>query len=284
MTQSLYYSDKTLITLVKFSWGGQQVLLTDAGADINTPIGGGQPFIADPGLTIDYGTRKGGSEDGLTKISISRDLSNFPDNISSGRAHAPVEVIVYEFSSAQDNVELKQGWNFPFTGKVVRARRNPGGAQGLVELECSPWKNRLQGRAGIQCNAECANPFGGKLCGVPVDDHTEAGLITGVFRNRVTVSGLTSQPRRHWRRGYVTRNGLSIQIRDTDGQDTFNLAKIPPIEWRESSILGQASCVVRPGCDLLYGTCGDIWNNTSQFNGVGFASPLYNPVIENPGF
>ena len=284
MTNSLFYSDKTIITLVRFAYSGLTVRLTDAGEDLTTPLDGGQPYIADPALEIEYGARKGGSTDETTKITISRNLSVFADNISSGRAHAPVNVIIYEFSNAFESTKLKQGFAFPFVGRVVRARRNPGGVQSVVELECSPPKNRLQGRAGIQCNAECSNTFGRDLCGVDADSFNDSGTITGVYRNRVTIANLTPQPRRRWRRGYVSRNGLSIQIRDTNGTDTFDLAKVPPIEWRESALIGTASCIVRPGCDLLYTTCRDIWENEERFNGLGYSTPAYNPIIENPGY
>lgn len=277
-------SDKTSVHAVRFRWGSptQQLLLTDGGEDRYLAFSS-DPFLADAALELELGTRTGGLGEGTTKIRISRDISIFADQISSGRAFPKVTVEIWELVDGFDPEIFQQKTNRVFRGKLVRAIRNPAGFPGIVELEAQASKNSLDFAAGIQCNAECGNIHGKGGCTIDVASLGEAATVNSLNRNIVTITGLSAQSDgRYWRRGYVSRNGLDIQIREWDGDVTFDLAEIPPVEWEDAIALGGASCTVYPGCDLLYSTCLDVWNNTDQFNGIGAATPDYNPIFENP--
>lgn len=279
---ALTRTDKTSIYLVRFRWGSSELRLTDAGEDIYTALSS-DPFLADAALEIDLSPRSGGVGEQPCKIRISRKLAIFADAISSGRAFAPVSVKVYELVNSFEQEKFEQKLLYVFSGKVVLARRNPEGLRGLVELEAQSRKNLLDFPAGMQANAECGNTFGRGGCSIDLSALADAGTITAINRNIVTITGVeTEVDIRYWRRGFVERDGLRIQIKDWDRGTSFSLAKIPPVEWEDAVAGGGAAVTLYPGCDLLYKTCRDVWNNTKDFNGAGYATPPYNPVFENP--
>ena len=275
--------DKVSAYYVRFRWGSTgKLLLTDVGEDDRTALDS-DPFLADPALEITLGARTGLLNESVTTIRFDLETSELGRSVSSGRAFPKVRVEIWEKVDGYDPQRFQQKFNRVFKGTAVKSRRNPEGYPGTVELDCHFSKNRLDFAAGMQCNAECANTFGKGGCSVNVASLADACTITSISRNIITVTGLTAQPdSRYWRRGYIERNGLEIQILEWDGSQTFDLAKVPPAEWFDAVLLGDAQATMYPGCDLLRSTCDDVWGNVQDFNGLGLTTPPYHPVIENP--
>lgn len=279
---SLTRSDRTEYCLVKMTWGTTgQLLITDAGEDVYTALSS-DPFVADPALEIEFPNHTGGSADSACKIRISKSIHPMAKAVSSGRAHADVAVSVYKFTVADADEPQTQSLNLHFKGTAVSARRNPNGARGLVELNFVSQKNYLNITTGMQGNAECSNTFGGYLCGINQAELGETVTVTSISRNLLSVTGLTPRALGYYRRGYVEREGVLIPIRTWDGISTFELSQYLPEDWNDFLTLGTLQVTLYPGCDLLYRTCRDVWSNQEHFNGLGYSTPAYNPIIENP--
>jgi hypothetical protein len=101
--------------------------------------------------------------------------------------------------------------------------------------------------------------------------------MTVVDRRIGTITGLGTHSDKYWHRGYASRDGIDIGIRDwSSGTPTrFIFVREVPADW-----VGQ-SVVVTPGCDKTPGVCNARWSNLARFGGAGIAIPPYHPVFED---
>ena len=54
----------------------------------------------------------------------------------------------------------------------------------------------------------------------------------------------------------------------------------PPSDW---ILAGAASILFVPGSHGTIEDARDVWDDEEHFNGFGFATPDWNPILENPG-
>ena len=255
---------------------GQKILsLTDSNAPLQTLYG---LFSSDPLLEVDPVAINGTMDEPLRNITLSVEGENFRDGITSGTAFPPVKVKVWELHiSGSDHTYYQL-----FSGTVTRAITNPKGREGLYQLQVAGAKYSLKGKScGIPMLEHCDNTFGdGDTCKVDLVPITQTGSLTLVSGQVATITGLTYQAKGYWVKGYIEFFGTRIRIIKWDESTSFTLARIPPLEWYNEDTPNLVTVI--PGCDNSLSVCGGTWNNTSDFNGVGFGMPTYHPVMENP--
>jgi uncharacterized phage protein (TIGR02218 family) len=206
---------------------------------------------------------------------IEAEADDFLLSLVSGEPSVPIhaEIWVVWRTIGEGVSESADLFISPTDTRLVRAVRNADGRKGLVRLEFNTSKARLGMPLGISATPECSWALGDGNCQATVT--TENATITAISRSTITVAdvGVTGKAAGYWRRGYVTRNGLSIGIRDwTVSTGNLKLVREPPAAWAGQAI------VVTPGCDKRPTTCDTRFSNLERFGGFGIAIPARNPV------
>lgn len=240
-----------------------------------TPADGS--FTFEPKLGVKIGDNVGTLESKVTQIDLPYGDA-FTTFVTAGDPLPPLSVTITE--RIEDPFGLADATVLTlFKGRIAKISRNPNGLSGAVRIECLDLKGLLAVPLGLPCTQQCVFTFGGVGCEIALTSLIKDGTCAAIGTNRhVTITGLPTAPdESYWRFGYVTRNGLSIVIRDwsksTDATD-FVLRDRPPSEWIGHTVL------VTPGCDKSYETCRDRWLNQGQFGGYGIGMPDYMPNIE----
>lgn len=210
------------------------------------------------------------------------EVGSFAERISSGVPHAATWVQIEEVT--QGLLPGDQGsQRIIFNGRVMRAKRNFQGRSNVVALLALPIKSRLNIPIGVPCNHHCAWNLFSRGCGLSRDSFSETGEIDSSDGQEVvvTTAAVTGESGTYWRRGYMTKDGLTIPIRDWSDTDptVFQMARKVPDDWL---LAGSASITFTPGCDKLIETCRSRYNNEEHFYGLGYGIPPYHPIIESP--
>lgn len=268
-------SSKSFI-LLDFIYGSTAWKLTNATTNLDTKFG---RYISDTKITVKLPANSiAGFQDQAAEIEISHDLWPFASLLTSKRSFPPVTVHVREREHGLniDRMTLR------YVGSILKAIKNPARKIGIVKLVCGDAKKDLASSAGISENPFCAWVFGDlKTCDIDgnIDLASLGESATLVFTSNsspiVTITGLSAHPNNYWRRGFVRYNGLDIRIRNWSSGETFQLSKLPPLDWDGATV------EVFPGCDKRSATC-EFWNNIDNFRGLAIKSPSYHPVFENP--
>lgn len=212
--------------------------------------------------------------------------NTFTDALSQGEPHAPVDITIRGVSAgfdapldAQTGADAYQE-DYLFRGRLSRAYRNINGRTDSVRLEAVGLKGRLRVPLGMAATPKCRLPFASTPCGVdpaPFEQTVTCEAIEGV---KITVGpAFSDEGDRAYHRGYVSRNGLHIAIRNYNAAvavDVIYLAKQPPAEWLNEDV------VVHPGCGKTLTEC-QFWANEEHFDGTGVKIPNFNPHFESPG-
>lgn len=167
------------------------------------------------------------------------------------------------------------------SGRVIRAKLNPGGKDNLIELHIQNCKSDLSIPSGRILTPQCDLTFGGPICGVDVASLIVDATMVNVSGVNVTVTELglgtvTDNPRHYWAQGAVYLDGLSIKIRKWEGSLDFQLAQLPPESWTAGT--PQVVELV-PGCRKTVADCR-VFNNEDRFSGLGISIPDRHPIFE----
>lgn len=209
-------------------------------------------------------------------------LDTFTDRASGGVPHSPIFLEVAEvtqglFTGDQSTQRIL------FKGRVMRIIRNFQGKNNIVAFFALPAKSRLDIPMGLPCNHHCVWNLFGRGCGLNIASFDERGQIDSVDGQEVvvTTAAVTGKAGRHWRRGYMEREGLRIPIRDWSDTDPtkFQMARRVPDDW---VLAGPISITFVPGCDKTIETCRAVFDNEENFGGAGYAIPPYQPNFESP--
>lgn len=273
MTKALDIPQKTGYLRVDFTYGNSaatHMRYTDWLGETNPD------YTHEPGLEVKLGDNTGTFEEKITQIALPYGDA-FTTLIASGDAVSPVFVRIDERhidplgAVSSDNLVL-------FKGRVSKVIRNYQGRMGAILLQALSVKSNLRVALGLIANVQCNWTFGSAPCGIDLGPLLQTGTCTtGTSDRHATITGLAAAPdATYWRRGYVTRDGLSLTIRDwsSSAPTSFTLSDRVPAEW-----IGQA-VVLTPGCDKTIEICRSRWNNETRFQGCGYGMPDYHPIIE----
>ena len=245
--------------------------LTDWSKDVvNGILVAGGVFTSLPSMEFKLPANSGMLKDGSCDITLPLSLS-FADVISNGEAHSDVHCWVLEYAKAPGKEAITL---VHFRGDVVFAVRNAGGKPDRVKLVAKSWKAQLKQQMGQPILSQCVLTHGDARCTIDVIALGEAATVGDVVGKQVQLIGLSAQADRYWDKGYVSRDGLNIRIRDWLDGDTFELGRPPPSSWDGQSV------TVFPGCDKTPGVCEVTWLNLEHFNGAGTQVAARNPVFE----
>lgn len=232
MAQTAQHTDAAnqFAYLVKFQYGSAPTIKRYArwdsdvivGADTYVSAGtdGEGAFLM--GLT--FAEQHGGTRDSEVKISGPRSLPPFT-GLSTGLAHAPVQVTIYECVIGNEVGTLRE----VYFGRVKSARRNPGGRARQVQLTIRGIKADLGVTLGMAMTTGCQSWLGHPLmCQIDLDAKKETAndctLDADGERTRITVSAVTTvdfATRRKWSNGWVEHDDLRIHIkRVREGEDS----------------------------------------------------------------
>lgn len=279
---TLEKASKSSVLCAEFTWDGEvQVRLCDAPSVFEFKLAGGsyEEYLPDPYLQASPPERGGGldEEDGSLITGLEYD---FVKQATSGRAFAPISIRVFEVLVDKlndvDNDAAVIQWD---QGKCPLAQVNPQGSAASVEWTILNPKNTADSIMPLACEDSCINRFGsGKVCEFDIATNTQAGTVTAIVDNVLTIQGLTTVPLEWWPRGAVTLEGVRIEIVDFDGGNEFTLMQLPPIDWEETLPLAVS---VEPGCNLLRSNCS-MFDQLENFNGLGIRMERRNPLFQLP--
>lgn len=239
-------------------------------------------FLSRPALDIDVPKNVGTFSEEVCTIKIPDDafVDRFTDGLPTSPCSVTVEEVTLPIVIGESATKLTL-----FTGKVTSTIRNKDGRSGARLFKAKSWKAFFKMRMGMPCDHQCPFIFKGLGCesgtvagGGPSVGASQTRTVLSIEGHKVTVSVGLSPPRdNYYNKGYVTKDGINIDIREFDGavdDAVLYLTRQPPTDW-----LG-ASIVVTPGCNKSVENCRD-WGNEGNFGGIGYGIPAYNPLFEN---
>jgi hypothetical protein len=277
MVKAFARPEKEGFVLVTFFYGdslGTQARYTDWD----------QPFLghtSEPRMSLSIPENTGTFDKRELRIILPEDI--FATRASSGVPHSPMYVQIEELTQGLFTGD-QSSQKVLYSGRVIRTSKNYQGQNGKVGFFCLPIKSRLDVSMGLPCNHHCAWTLFKGGCGVvaaPISAEivSQDGTELTVTNGPVLAKGAADA--RYWKRGYMSKDGLRISIRDYDGAtDTglFYMARPVPTDW----LGGSNDIVFTPGCDKTIETCRARWNGEQYFMGLGYAIPAYNPNFETP--
>lgn len=283
-------SEALAITLISFKYGNPASptflhLCNSRGAVTFDSI----TFQPQPLMEINLGERRGTMNEPVTtiRLSLADPVSGaFVTRLSNGEPHSAVSVTIREI--VDDGATVDQIYLF-VGGIESRHRNDDKNKPNTVLLKCSNVKSDLDVPSGIMVADQCQWVFGhAHTCwkGAAVDfeslrETVTAGAIVGFT---ITLPGLSSPtfptlgavpvtPNAYWRGGFVTRDGISLKIRDFVGGAVFLLKDIAPADWTGQSV------VVTPGCTKLIDRCRQ-WDREGRFMGLATKMPPFQTIAE----
>lgn len=232
----------------------------------------GVPFTSKIEMSIENLIAIGGLlDDKDVEISLPMGAADsFEDKVSSGRERGRVYVTIWEQLYGSDLSPIQT--LTLFRGRVVQATRNPTGRADWIKIAARGAKRMTDIPLGIPAVHQCVWTFGGRGCAKTFT--SENGTLATITGRTVTITGLSAHVDRYWNRGFITRAGRDIMIRDWLSGTTFELTEEPPADWAAQTVK------VTPGCDKTIETCRAIWSNEANFGGIGYGIPEYHPSFE----
>lgn len=265
--------------LITLSWGDSSVArycrydsdLTD----------GSNTFTACPRLKFQPQPQQGSSGDDPWDFWLEKSLAPM-NTLARPYPHSPVSVLIQEMVPGNASTLRTL-----FKGRITRYSVNPDGKVLMVKCRASGPKSLFKLPLGFPATTTCGWIFGDDNCKYDVASVTKLGEITNLNQGGKStriLTDLTDSPvgvlaNERWRRGYVKYDGLSLMIRKSHQNGIFDLAQVPPPEWEST---GSNTISFVPGCDKRLTTCRNVWQNESEFGGIGIAIPNRNPILEDP--
>ena len=172
-----------------------------------------------------------------------------------------------------------------FDGEVVGAAKNFNGRRDMLALSALSQKAMLERIIiGVPCNHQCGNALGDRFCKVNMSlgERTKNVQVNAIDGKKITVNSViaTGLEDRFYAKGYMDFDGITVLIHDWrnevegDRLDFFMQERVPD-EW-----LGNVVTLFS-GCDKNVETCRFRYDNESEFNGRGYATPAYHPLLED---
>jgi len=240
-------------------------------------------FISTPALDIELPKNNGAFDEAVCNVKIPSDA--FVDRFTDGLPTSPCFVTVEEVTLPIVIGESASILTL-FTGKVTSTIRNKDGRANARLIKAKSWKSFFTTRMGMPADHQCPFMFNQIGCnsgtfagGAPNPlGSSPTRTITLIEGHKITLSsGLSPTRANFYNKGYITREGIAIDIREFDGDvddAVLYLTRQPPTDW-----LGQ-SITINAGCDKTIENCRD-WNNEQNFGGAGYGIPAYNPLFED---
>jgi hypothetical protein len=276
--QAIEQNEKLSYQLVLFTWndGTESAAYTDWTSEIES-----EGVTYSPRPTMEVRIPKNTGDLGDESLTIDMSLEDgFLTDMSNGLPHAKVSVTVAEINRPTTAAPGTTRYT-TFQGTIVLATRNINGKKGNVRLTGKTPKALMQVAMGQPANIQCSNALGDGRCTVDMSlgQNSFFSTLTSIDGRIVTVNvtGHTNPDPKYFHRGYFTRGGLRIMIRDWSDSDplTFVLVRQPPASWLNGAVL------ISSGCDKSVETCRSRYDNEDHFNGPGFAMPGYLPIFES---
>ena len=219
------------------------------------------------------------------ELRIDLPTDSFTTRLSSGVKHSRVYAIVQEVTQGLSTGDQNSQKTL-YRGRLVRVIRNYENANNRVAMFFLPQKSRLDITPAIGCTHQCWwNLFRGN-CGASTTGKILTTEIDSKDGHEVTITDATVLAKavgdaRFWKRGYMEKDGLRIDIRDYDGatDDTkFFMSDPVPTDW----VAGSNDITIVSGCDKTIETCRSRHNAEEFFMGLGHGLPDYQPNLESP--
>jgi hypothetical protein len=281
-------------------------------------IWNGETYMPEPTIEIDLPKQSGalGEEECPIRLPMVNNLhpgiAVLAQMLAQPRSAPPISVKVTNLiESGPDNVIPV----YLYDGVLIRSVANPRKQEGFVEAVITPeFLHQLEDATlGHRADPSCNHVFGGAGCWHP-DVNTffstpDVGFQTRVRKlhvlatvfpseagaRQVTLSidpsyhpapasslALTQRPEGWWKRAFLEKDGLRIQVSDWrwnttigTGTNIFILNRIPPADW----CVPDTQLILHPGCSRSPEACAQRANSTF-FGGYGYGIPAYNPTIE----
>lgn len=245
-------------------------------------------FLSTPLLEVDIPDNTGTFGEREARIVLP--LDDFTERATDGLPHSPIFVRIEE--QTRGLVAGDAGSNLVlFRGRVQRGFRNYQGRSNMVSLQALCGKDRLDISLGMQGNHHDEARIFGPMSGLVQATHDQTGQIASIVGKTVTIStpntNLTAPTApggtntRFWERGWLEKDGTRIQVHiwNIATPTVFTLRERPPADWL---LAGAASILFVPGSHGTIEDARDVWDDEDHFNGFGYSTPSYNPIIENP--
>jgi hypothetical protein len=239
-----------------------------------SPITDTDTFESAPDMEVDLGENHGGTQDKPGRLTVSKEHSPF-DVLRSGLVHPRVEILVEQVDPSNASNTRRT----IFSGHLGKVQANPGGRAGLVRVQLNGAKAELANiRLGVPATRTCQWIFGDSTtCGYDKEATKLSGEVLSIGspeRTSVTLDvGSGTSPNTHFKRGTIKVGGMSLTIRQSYDNGTFDLFRVPP-DW----IVG-LDVEVFEGCDKQYSTCQQ-FGRQSRFMGLGIRIPDRQPLLE----
>jgi hypothetical protein len=235
-----------------------------------------------PAIEVELPPNTGVFGDDLCTIRMASDA--FSDRLTDGMPTSRTQVQVEEITLSLEigGAALRK---LLFRGQVTSTIRNYQGRAGSRAIKAKSKKVFLNVKMGLQIDHQCPFIFNGLGCnsgtfagGAPLHSNAGGGTILSIEGHKITMTApLTAAINNLYRKGYVTLDGINIDVRDFDASidaSVLYLTRQPPTYWVGKVIQ------VFPGCDKTISNCRDQVNEPN-FGGVGYGMPAYNPNFES---
>lgn len=286
---------KRATTFVEISYGSPVVFQRYTDADEDT-VFETNTYTSRPSLEVTIPPYTGmlteNSPIVIIPLAVSGVIDTFVDEISNGRAFAPMTVRVVVSLEADPPGPIDRLQEL-FKGVVTITIRNHQGRLDQVALKCVTFKQESDRPCGLQANPQCYYRFQGRGCVVdsppgsmsyisavtPVLPATRSPTVLSIVRDLLTLTAApTGGPFTDtlFHRGFFERNGLEVGIREWafGAPAVFLMERPPPAEWVGNTV------TLHQGCDKTILTCANRYSNDSFFGGFGVGIRDYNPVFE----
>mgnify|MGYP001560157274 CR=1 FL=1 len=239
----------------------------------------GLTYTAEPSLKMSENQQHGGTEDAPLSITL-RDSKTTFNALSLMQPHAKVKATIAFVRVGDDSTEQEY-----FYGTISKTTTAPNGQAGLIKCEISGIKARLKTIMGMEATSTCQSAFlGDAMCKILTEylqiDCNVTSISTSEPNVVITDAAVgmgdpaDELANLKWKFGSIKVDGLSISIRASRLDGSFELREMVPTSW-----IGQPATLFR-GCDRQISTCRDVYDNEENFSGFGFAMPDYNPLLQ----
>lgn len=291
MPKVLDLARKRSTTFVELSHGPGPTFIRYTDVDEDTTFEG-NVYLSRPTMAVKLIPYTGMLVEKSLKITLPKD--SFTDTLSSGEAHAPVEIrVVASLESDTPGTPVDDIQEL-FKGRLAVTIRNAGGKLDQIVLKFVTWKQEAARPCGFQANAQCYFQFQKRGCIVdsppgsgtfisavtPTIPATRTGVVASVSGHSLTLSvSPTGGPFTDsiFHRGFFELDDLKIGIREWDplvDDKVFLLERPAPAAWASQSP------TLHQGCDKSILTCANRYSNGDFFGGFGVGIRDYNPLFE----
>lgn len=234
-------------------------------------------YLAVSELDVTLGENHGGTKAVKSSIILPTKYPPCTRKVT-GYPHAEIEITIEQIDPT--NISTRR---LLFFGWVGETTENPNGKKGMTKFDLDSIKAKIaELQLSVPALSTCINLFGGPYCQAAAQSWERTGTVTTISNTTITIDfgGAVSDPvaelpNERFRRGDIYLDGLSLLIKRSLQDGSFELFEPVPPWW-----LGQ-SVKVSPGCDGRLDSCR-IWGREESFNGLAILTVGRNPVFGEP--